>query len=290
MRLWMPLTLLLAGAAPGPAAAQVSPMLDPAAMAEAADRVGAERSVTGPAATVAPSTPQGVTRPGGKVLHLSPGGAVTGVSGDEPPPAAGGKLLRLGGAAPDPAAPPASNDVTAAVAALRFTPSPAIHDDIRASAVASLDSSGASEDADDLRAALTSSQTDAAIAQHLRSMGMSTDNVADATALYLATAWAAANGVEDEPTAAQMQGLRDQLALTYAADPALAGADDATKQRFAEASIVSAILMGRIGADAAEVTEKPQLAVEARKGVADQVREIFGLDLTALRLTDEGLR
>ena len=116
--------------------------------------------------------------------------------------------------------------------------------------------------------------------------GMSPDNLVDTTAIYLAASWLAAHGNNGVPSAAQMRGLRAQVAGTMAANPALLAATSAAKQELAEANIVQAAL----ASSAAETAVKnPASAGRGRAAVAGWVRDSYGLDLTRMTLTANGL-
>ncbi|MEG3175323.1 DUF6683 family protein [Sphingomonas sp. RB3P16] len=117
--------------------------------------------------------------------------------------------------------------------------------------------------------------------------GMSTNNVADASAVYLAYAWMATRADDRDPTRAQMLGLRNQLATAMANNPGFARASDATKQEVADANLVQGLMAGQL---AALAKRDPAARGRIRSAVAQGARTTYGLDLLSLDLTAQGLR
>lgn len=167
-----------------------------------------------------------------------------------------------------------------------YKPSAAVRQQVYARAVAQTQKTSPSE-APKLRDALMSGKVARDTASYLGRYGMSATNLADTTALYLATAWYATRGSNADPTRAQMIGLRNQVAATYATLPGFARASDATKQELSEANIIQAIFAGSI---ANAVAKDPKFAAVARPAVAKGVMNLYGLNLLKLNLTSQGLR
>lgn len=117
--------------------------------------------------------------------------------------------------------------------------------------------------------------------------GMSTNNVADASAVYLAYAWMATRADDSDPTRAQMLGLRDQLASAMANTPAFASATDAVKQEVADANLVQGMMAGQF---AALAKRDPAVRGKIRDAVAQGAKSSYGLNLLSLNLTAQGLR
>lgn len=117
--------------------------------------------------------------------------------------------------------------------------------------------------------------------------GMSTNNVADASAVYLAYAWMATRADDRDPTRAQMLGLRNQLAAAMATNPGFASASDAVKQEVAEANLIQGLMAGQL---AALAKRDPANRGRIRTAVAQGARSSYGLDLLSLNLTAQGLR
>lgn len=90
---------------------------------------------------------------------------------------------------------------------------------------------GAAENLDRL---LTDNDVIAAARDWLKPYGMRPENVADAMAVYLSTAWAAVRGSDADPAPEVMRGLSDQLAAAIGATPGFTRASDAEKQELAE--------------------------------------------------------
>jgi hypothetical protein len=114
--------------------------------------------------------------------------------------------------------------------------------------------------------------------------GLRTDNAADAYTVYWMTAWQAAHGDTSDFTRSQAQAVKAQSAGALVATPEFIAANDATKQEFAEAMMVQAML---ISASLDTYKNNPammrQLGAAVRKGA-----KASGLDLDAMTLTDQG--
>ncbi|MFC4257247.1 hypothetical protein GRI97_16650 [Altererythrobacter xixiisoli] len=174
----------------------------------------------------------------------------------------------------------------AALGQLTYRPSPAVRE---ANFARFVERSRAADPqgAEKLAQALRSTDVMAAAEREMAPMGLSTSNVADASAVYLGNAWLLLNGETDDPPAPVMQALRDQLARAMIATPEFAAADDATKQELAEAMIIHAILI-------AQYTEmaraNPDMLPAVQDAVAAGVRGTLGLELRGKTLDERGLR
>jgi hypothetical protein len=115
-------------------------------------------------------------------------------------------------------------------------------------------------------------------------LGLRIDNVADAYAAWLITAWYASQGRNDTPSRRMTQAVRAQMVRALSATGTIAAASDAAKQELAESLLVQMIFV--------------DVAVEQNKGKPDQLRAIaaavaqgarrMGVDLAALKLTEDG--
>lgn len=181
---------------------------------------------------------------------------------------------------------PAQANPAAVLARTAFQPSAAVRQQAYARAVAVI-GRASPEDGARLRTALSSGQIRTAAARYLGNYGMSPNNLVDTTALYLASAWFAAHANGGDPTPAQMKGLRRQVALTYSTMPRVLAASSAAKQELAEANIIQAVIAGALANQAAA---DPKIRGTVRTSVSGAVRETYGLDLTRLNLTAQGLR
>lgn len=141
--------------------------------------------------------------------------------------------------------------------------------------------------ADNLDRLLTDNDVIGAARDWLKPYGMRPENVADAMAVYLSTAWAAVRGSDADPAPEVMRGLSDQLAAAIGATPGFTRASDAEKQELAESMIVQAVIISR---HASAARDRPDLQRRVSEAVARGAQATFGVDLTALDLTADGLR
>jgi hypothetical protein len=120
----------------------------------------------------------------------------------------------------------------------------------------------------------------------LQKYGLRADDIADATAVYLTSAWYGANGRTEDPTRREVTAVRDQMRRVYLASPKLARSSDATKQNVAEGTIYLAFVN-----DAMISTMKthPEAKARLRSEIAAGAKSMFGLDLTRMKLTRLGL-
>lgn len=115
--------------------------------------------------------------------------------------------------------------------------------------------------------------------------GLDGNDVADATAAYLVTAWYGARGSDQDPSKASLRAVSNQLASAMAATPAFATADDATKQELAEAMMIHTIYISAALAETgADTARRATLA----KAIGAGARNTFGFDMASLSLGDEG--
>ena len=138
-----------------------------------------------------------------------------------------------------------------------------------------------------LQSAFAKSDPIAAIAPALRRYGLRTDDVADAAAAYVVTAWYGVRGRNDDPPRSQVKGVREQMRRTMLSIPSFARASDATKQQLAEAMFVQMMI-----ADAAVTAAKgkPALMAKTKAAINRGARSTLHLDLTKFKLTDKGLQ
>jgi hypothetical protein len=120
----------------------------------------------------------------------------------------------------------------------------------------------------------------------MRPVGLRPDNVADAIATYLVTAYYGVRGsTEGEP--AEFKAVSAQVARALGTDPTFTGASDASKQEIAESMLVQAVLANQ----AVQAAQKQPSAMPAIKAAIGQgTRSSFGMDLTRVRLGADGLR
>ena len=121
----------------------------------------------------------------------------------------------------------------------------------------------------------------------MKPYGMTATNVADASAVYLATAWLATRGSAQDPDPSVMRGLRAQLVSAMTATEDFRSATNAQKQELAEAMVVQALLVSQF-VEAAKA--RPELMAPVQQAVARGARNAFGFDLQNMELTEQGLR
>lgn len=137
--------------------------------------------------------------------------------------------------------------------------------------------------AKDLAATLASDPI-AAMTPELAKVGLRTDNVADAYAVYWVEAWEAAHGESGHSSRETAQAVRAQAASAILSTPEFGTASEAQKQEFADALLVQALLIGAARDQAGVDTGKlRQIATAVRQGA-----KATGLDLDAMTLTDAG--
>lgn len=126
------------------------------------------------------------------------------------------------------------------------------------------------------------------IATAAKPYGLTTDNVADAMAIYAMEAWEVIDGKPLPPSRARASAVRAQMARTIAATPGFADASDADKQLIADEMLYFAAMVngGMQGARAAGPEMVKQWQAAARQGA----QRTLGMDLSAMTLTDDGLR
>lgn len=124
----------------------------------------------------------------------------------------------------------------------------------------------------------------AAMGQALAPVGLRTDDVADAYAVWWMSAWQLAHGDASAPDRATAQAVRAQAADALAVTPEFVSADDAAKQELAEAMLVQAALIdGMMEEYGRDPAMDSKVASSVRQGA-----KAFGLDLDATMLTKAG--
>lgn len=124
----------------------------------------------------------------------------------------------------------------------------------------------------------------ALMGQALAPVGLRTDNVADAYAVWWMSAWGAAHGDSSTPGRAKAQAVREQAGRAISATPEFASASNESKQEFAEALLVQAALIDSM---VEEYGRDPAMAAKIASSVRQGARA-SGLDLDAMTLTEQG--
>lgn len=179
-----------------------------------------------------------------------------------------------------------ARSVPARPAQFAFRYDPAIRQQVHARVIAQVRRSDAAE-ADKLAKELNSGRFARELTRYLGRYNMSPTNLADTTALYLASAWLATRASSADPSPAQMQGLRRQVAATLASMPSMARASNAAKQEWAESNLIQAAFAS---AAANEAARNPGYAATARPAVARGVMSLYQINLLELDLTNQGLK
>lgn len=127
-----------------------------------------------------------------------------------------------------------------------------------------------------------------AISNQIAPIGLHTDNVADAMALYVMEAWEVVAGKVLPPSRTRALAVRRQMVRAIAATPTFARASDAVKQEMAEAMLVQAALVSASAAGARQ--NGPDQVAAVRAAVKKGSRAALGFDLGEMTLTEAGLR
>lgn len=143
--------------------------------------------------------------------------------------------------------------------------------------------------ADIIEAEMASKDFFAIVNAEVAKYGMTTDNLADATTVFIDTMRAATLPV-DEPDATrqQAQKVREQMALVLLATPETADLGEAGRQDRADAMILTAIFIG-VTREAAKL-QGPQGLKKYADDFSALSKAQLGIDLRAIRITNEGYR
>jgi hypothetical protein len=118
----------------------------------------------------------------------------------------------------------------------------------------------------------------------MRPIGLNPNNVADATALYLVTAWYGTRGSTDGKPA-NYKAVSAQIARIMASNPTLVRASDATKQQTAESMMLFAVFTEQ---SVNQAKKRPGTLPQVRAAIAQGAKATFGFDLTKMRLGAKG--
>lgn len=129
----------------------------------------------------------------------------------------------------------------------------------------------------------------ATVGKMIEPIGLRTDNIADAVALYVMEAWEISNDQVMAPDRARAQAVRQQMVRVIGAAPVITRASDADKQDFAEDMIIQAAMLSSAYATAKQTGDAAQ--VRAVSDAADKgARNALGMNLRTLAMTPAGLR
>lgn len=138
--------------------------------------------------------------------------------------------------------------------------------------------------ADDLQKLFSSTDVIALAGQKMAPLGLRTDNVADAYALWWVASYSAANGKEIPMDRSVLAAVKAQTAKVFGSVKGTAKLTDTTRQQVAEACVLHAVLID-------SAMERAKGKPDELKAVATAVRQgalATGIDLDALKLTPKG--
>jgi hypothetical protein len=186
--------------------------------------------------------------------------------------------------APRPAAPAASPPLPAS-SPFSYVRNPAITRKVERDFAAAF---GAAMPGGDVQLAQAFSQTDwmGEYAKAMQPYGLRADDLADAITAYWMVSWGVVQGDQDYiPSRTQVQAVRAQVVQAL---PALAAATPAQRQEFAETLILQALFYDALGRAAMQQAD-PSMSQMVRQLVR-QTAGMMGVDLAAVRLTDQGFQ
>lgn len=117
-------------------------------------------------------------------------------------------------------------------------------------------------------------------------VGLDVTNVADAYAFYWVVAWNASRGENPTPNRRTMDAVRGQATDLLLTAPAFLSADQAARQKMAEALWVQAVVLDQA---VDHSRGKPEL-MKGIAGAARQGAQAISLDLSTMTLADDGFR
>ena len=168
----------------------------------------------------------------------------------------------------------------------RFRPSQATRKRTIAAYVARTRAHDAKSGAE-LERALAKSDPIAAVKPAFARFGLRTDDVADAMAAYLVSAWYGVRGSNQDPPRGHLRATREQMHRALLSTPKFAKASNAVKQNLAESMILETAM---IEAAIVGAKGKPELMARVKSGIRQTALNTFQLDMAKLKLTGSGLR
>ncbi|WP_293912960.1 DUF6683 family protein [Deinococcus sp.] len=169
-------------------------------------------------------------------------------------------------------------------AALNFKVSPAVRKKVIDNFVATI-TEGSPESGAEWNKLFKSSDVFAEIDKQVKTMfGLGTTNLADTWAVYWSYAWLMTRSRTDDPTRAQISGLRNQFQPLLLAIPSVAALNDAQKQEMSDTLLLQVALYGVL----AEAWKNDQASRDDfGSGLVSGTKQM-GLDLSLVTLTDKG--
>ena len=176
----------------------------------------------------------------------------------------------------------------AAAQRFAFAPSAALRKHHTAEFFQAMRSGGNVQMANVLETAFASQDTFAGLDKVISVYGLKSNNLADSLTVFLDTLREAANGKDENVTRKQALAVRDQMALILLASPETASLTDPKKQELADALILNTLVVA--AAFEAAKAGDPSVRRELADQIQAMVKTSLGIDLRAVRLTDEGYR
>lgn len=127
----------------------------------------------------------------------------------------------------------------------------------------------------------------AAIAPGLARYGLRTDDVADAMTAYLVSAWYGVRGSNEDPPRAKVRATREQMHRVLLSTSSFASTSNEAKQQMSDAFLLQLMVTDRLVTDA---KGDPSKMDSVKSTIGQTVLNTFKLDLTKMKLTDQGLR
>ena len=195
---------------------------------------------------------------------------------------------RLGEAAPlrRAASPPALTTSAQIDAALSYTADPQRSERTRATMIEVMSGSDAA-----LRAELERAFADNAVLKEFERVmsenGYSSRNIADDMTVLLQVSWETFSG--STASKAQIQGIRQQVLGIFLGTPALRTMINAERQDWAE-RIAYQVVLGTLSRQEALRSGDPARIKQARQSAATMLLTQVGIDMSQLRLTEQGFR
>lgn len=142
------------------------------------------------------------------------------------------------------------------------------------------------EGAAKMQAIFASTDVMSLISKAMGTVGLKTDNVADAYTAWWISAYQASRGSTTTPSRAKYQAVRQQSENALLAVPSMTNASESEKQELAEAYLIQAAL---IDSSVQEAQSNPKY-LNAVKAAVKQGAMASGLDLDLMTLTDNGFQ
>lgn len=171
-------------------------------------------------------------------------------------------------------------------AALNFKVSPAIRQKVITAFVDQI-SEGSPEAGAEWTKLFRSTDVFAEVDKQVKTMfGLSSSNLADTWAVYWSYAWLMTQSRTDDPTKAQVVGLRDQFHPILRAIPSVAALSDAQKQEMSDTLMLQVVMFGAL----AEAWKDDKASRDEFGTGLQEGTQALGLDLGTVTLSEQGFK